>query len=358
LRTTKGKQKKFTGLLMRWHRDHNTRSLPWKEEHDPYKIWLSEIILQQTRAAQGLPYYEKFVAAYPDVEALAAAPDDEVFKLWEGLGYYSRCRNLLAAARFIAGERQGNFPDSYEDILHLTGVGPYTAAAVASFAFGLPHAVVDGNVYRVLARVFGLFTPTDSSAGKREFQSLADALLDLEDPGGFNQAMMDLGATVCLPQSPRCLQCPLESFCTARQQQLIDALPVHAKKTAVRTRCFHYVLMLRNGEVWLRQRKGRDIWRGLYEPFLIEADAPLDSALLRNHEAFRFLSGVATAPEFIGAQSQRLTHQLIHARFFVLRLPRDFTPPEDGVWVRLSGSMSYALPRVLKSFFEKMATFK
>lgn len=351
-------QHEFTARLMDWHRRHNTRTLPWKEERDPYKIWLSEIILQQTRAAQGLPYYQKFIAAFPCIEDLAAAPDDAVFKLWEGLGYYSRCRNLLTTARFIAGEHNGVFPDSYEGILRLKGVGPYTAAAIASFAFGLPNAVVDGNVYRVLARVFGVRTPTDSSEGKKEFQSLADKLLDVHDPGGFNQAMMDLGATVCLPQSPRCEICPVEEMCIARREGLIDLLPIRTKRQPVKTRFFHFIILRHGHAMWLQQRSGDDIWRGLYQPLLIEADAPLDAAALQLRPELQGIGSLAERPDFLGEMQQRLTHQLICSRFFELRLGSAACSPHEGFWLPLSAVGDYAMPRTLKIFFEKMATFK
>jgi len=209
---------------------YNNRAMPWKGEKDAYKIWLSEIILQQTRVEQGWDYYNRFIERFPQIQLLADAKDEEVFKLWEGLGYYSRCKNLLATARFITQEKRGIFPSAYKDILHLKGVGPYTAAAIASFAFNLPHAVVDGNVSRVLSRFFGIATPIDSTAGKQEFTALAQALLDQQSPGIYNQAIMDFGATICKPQLPLCADCPLQAECTAFQTGKISDLPVKEKK--------------------------------------------------------------------------------------------------------------------------------
>jgi A/G-specific adenine glycosylase len=206
----------FREKLMGWHLESNKREMPWKGEKDPYRIWLSEIILQQTRVEQGWAYYERFLKKFPNISALARASDQVVLKCWEGLGYYTRCRNLIHTARYIAFERNGLFPSTYDEIIQLKGVGPYTAAAIASFAFNQPHAVVDGNVFRVLARYHGLSTPIDRPEGKKLFQSLAQGSLDKDQPGQYNQALMDLGATVCKPQSPNCADCPLRKNCTAQ----------------------------------------------------------------------------------------------------------------------------------------------
>lgn len=340
---------------MHWHEHHNTRDLPWKGEHDPYKIWLSEIILQQTRAEQGLPYYLKFIAAYPTVARLAAAKDDEVFKLWEGLGYYARCRNMLAAARQIVNEYSGHFPGDYNDILSLKGVGPYTAAAIASFAFSLPHAVVDGNVYRVLARYFGITTPTDTTEGKKRFQLLADDVLDREDPAGFNQAMMDHGATICTPVSPKCEECPVAGGCTARREHLIDLLPVKEKKLKIKTRFFNYVLLHAGDKLWIHQRNEKDIWRGLYEPLLIESEMALDGKALQQEE-FKWLQPDSSL-EYEGELTQRLTHQLIHSRFFSVQLNAAIDLPFDGHWVSVKQLKDFAFPKSIITFFQKKSYF-
>ena len=216
----------FTTLLLKWHKRKNSRTMPWKGEKDPYRIWLSEVILQQTRVDQGWSYYEKFITAFPTIHDLAVAPEQQVFKLWEGLGYYSRCRNLIATAKKIDTEYKGEFPSTYEEILALKGIGPYTAAAISSFAFRLPHAVVDGNVTRVLARYFGEKTPIDTTAGKRLFTELAGNLLDKEHPDVYNQAIMDFGATVCLPRNPLCTDCIQRDDCQARINELTTQLPV------------------------------------------------------------------------------------------------------------------------------------
>ena len=220
----------FSKALKNWHLVENNRKMPWKGIKDPYKIWLSEIILQQTRVEQGLTYYNRFIECYPDVHSLAKAADNQVFKLWEGLGYYSRCRNLIKAAKTISIEHDGLFPASKEGLLALSGIGNYTAAAIGSFAFGLPLAVVDGNVLRVLSRVFGISTPVDTPAGKKVLEQLAEQLLDTKDPALYNQAIMDLGATVCKPRQPICGACPFQHKCLAFETGKIEQLPVKSKK--------------------------------------------------------------------------------------------------------------------------------
>ena len=275
MQITSAQKKYFTKQLMHWHQTDNERTLPWKEEKDPYKIWLSEILLQQTRAQQGLPYYIKFIQSFPTIKKMAAAKDEDVFRLWQGLGYYNRCRNMLATARYIANELGGKFPCTYDDIIKLKGIGPYTAAAIASFAFGAPNAVVDGNVYRVLSRFWGIEEPYDTLNGKKIFQSLAQELFFSKDSAAYNQAIMDLGATVCKPQIPACAVCPLQKNCFAFSQDLISSLPVRSKKLKVRKRYFHYLLLRANDKIWIHQRSEKDIWQSLHEPYLIEHDAAL-----------------------------------------------------------------------------------
>lgn len=345
--------RQFTKRLMEWHRDTNNRALPWKNEKDPYRIWLSEIILQQTRAEQGRPYYERFTGSYPDVHALAAAPEQEAFKHWEGLGYYARCRNMLKTAREVSENLAGAFPASYEGLLALPGVGPYTAAAIASFAFGLPHAVLDGNVYRVLARYFGIAQPTDGTAGKALFQNLADAVLDRTDPAGFNQAIMDFGATVCTPAVPRCGECPVASDCVALLAGLVSELPVRAKKAPLKHRWFHYLIVTNGDRIWIRQRRAKDIWAGLYEPWLIEAPAALERSDLIRDEA---LPGHADL-DFGGSLSQKLSHQQINCRFFTLDCATEPPMPEDGIWVSRWALSTYAFPKSVLSFFQKNGYF-
>ena len=246
--------------------------MPWKKETNPYRIWLSEIILQQTRVDQGIAYYEKFLVAFPTITALANASEKEIFKYWEGLGYYARCRNLIATAKKICSEFDGRFPSGYQEILALPGVGPYTAAAISSFAFGLPHAVVDGNVERVLARYFGISTPTGTSAGKKLYQSLAGELLDKKSPADYNQAIMDFGATVCKPRNPLCSECIQATNCQSFQNGWINELPRKRAVSPRKKRCFYYFIVESGkNKWWIHKRTKKDIWQNLYEFVLWES---------------------------------------------------------------------------------------
>ena len=295
--------------------------MPWKGETDPYKIWLSEIILQQTRVEQGWNYYNRFIETFPNIKKLAKAPQETVFKLWEGLGYYTRCKNLIATAKFIATERQGKFPHTYEDILKLKGVGPYTAAAIGSFAFNLPYAVVDGNVFRVLARFFGMDTPIDSNTGKKMFTALAEDLLDKKKPGIYNQAIMDFGAVVCKPQNPLCGSCPLQTNCNALATGRREVLPVKEGKLVKRTRWFYYIIAGHSGKVYVRKRGAKDIWENLYEFILLEAEKMLSLAELQQTPAFKKIAGKHTIEVLAESKMYRqlLTHQTIHGRFIQIK---------------------------------------
>jgi A/G-specific adenine glycosylase len=348
----------FTRQLTDWHKFENNRELPWKSEKDPYKIWLSEIILQQTRALQGLPYYLRFTAAYPTIIDMAAAPDEEVFRLWQGLGYYNRCRNMLATARFIATTLHGQFPSTYDQILQLKGVGAYTAAAIASFAFNLPHAVVDGNVYRVLSRVFRIDLPSDSTEGKKFFAAKAQELLDPNDSAGYNQAIMDLGATVCTPARPACTQCPLQALCIAHREGITDLLPVKTKKIQVKKRFFHYLLLQYENELWIEQRTAKDIWQSLHQPLLIESDAPLDIKEVAIHPTVATAGLNFESLTFAGQSTQKLTHQIIEARFCNLTFStRPQVPDSNGKWMNKETLKKTAFPRTVLSFLENNLYF-
>lgn len=349
---TTARKKYFSHSLMRWHEQSNNRSLPWKQEQNPYRIWLSEIILQQTRAEQGLPYYLKFIEAYPTITDLAKAKDEDVFRLWQGLGYYNRCKNLLATARFIAGECKGIFPSTHEAIISLKGVGAYTAAAIASFAYGLPLAVVDGNVTRVLARYFGMEIPLDSTEGKKLFQSLAQELLVKQESAAYNQAIMDLGATVCKPRQPLCAACPLSKNCFAYQHDIMESLPVKSKKLIVKTRYFNYLFLTYEGKTWLRKRVMKDIWQNLYEPLLIESDKDMAIDALRKEALLKPFN--TEGLRYKDVSSQRLTHQIIKAKFYTLELQHlNVELPDGGAWVAIDNIRHYAFPKTLVSFLEK-----
>ena len=293
--------------------------MPWKGEKDPYKIWLSEIILQQTRVEQGLDYYHRFVKTFPTVKHLARASETRVFKLWEGLGYYSRCKNLIATAKFINDQLGGRFPDKYEDILSLKGIGPYTAAAIGSFAFNLPYAVVDGNVYRVLSRFFGISVPTDSPKGKKLFSELASDLLDRKQPGIYNQALMDFGAVICKPQLPLCISCHLKNHCVSYTKGTVHQLPVKEKSITKKARWFYYLVVDFEGAVYVRKRDTKDIWENLYEFILIESNEPL---ALGNFQPVKTLfSKTKFEVEHIsGVYKQLLTHQTIRGQFIRLTI--------------------------------------
>ena len=311
------RKKHFTDSLLRWNKEVNDRPMPWKGEKDPYKIWLSEIILQQTRVEQGWDYYNRFVAAFDNVHKLAKAPETNVFKLWEGLGYYSRCKNLIATAKIIASKYKGKFPEHYDEIIALKGIGPYTAAAIASFAFNQPFAVVDGNVFRVLSRYFGISQPVDSTVGKKLFTDLANELLDKKQPGNYNQALMDFGAVICKPKQPLCATCPLKSKCVAYLEGIVNELPVKEKSISKKSRWFYYLIAEHNGKVYVRKRGPKDIWENLYEFMLEETSQAIATDKITSLPSFKKLIGknkfeiIAVSKDF----RQQLTHQTIHGQF-------------------------------------------
>jgi A/G-specific adenine glycosylase len=344
----------FTQLLLDWY-EPDQRPLPWKAIKDPYFIWLSEIILQQTRAEQGMPYYLKFVEQYPNLADLAQAPDDEVMKLWEGLGYYSRARNMLVAARHIMQEHQGKFPAQYKDILALKGVGPYTAAAIASFAYNLPYAVVDGNVYRVLSRFFGIDIPTDSTEGKKVFAALAQECLDSSKPGIYNQAIMDFGATICTPKQSKCSDCPLKEHCIALAENRVEELPIKVKKIKKRQRFFYYLEIESQQKIMLQKRVHKDIWQSLYQFPLIE--------MTENLSDLKVLETQALWQELLGQKKhqirsiskpylQTLTHQKIMARFLKIQLSeiKDYLLPDNYFFHPGDRLQQFAFPKIFDCY--------
>ena len=325
----------FTSTLLKWFSE-NGRQLPWRETRDPYAIWLSEIILQQTRIQQGMAYWERFMQRWPRVEDLARATEDEVLRMWQGLGYYSRARNLHTAARQILA--LGHFPCTLDEIKALKGVGDYTAAAIGSIAFDLPAAVVDGNVYRVLARHFGIDTPINTTEGKHAFTALAQELLPPKQASAFNQAMMDFGAIQCTPQSPRCLLCPLQETCVALREGRVEGLPVKLKKLQVKTRRLTYVYIRCQGMTAIHRRGEGDIWQGLWEPLLYE-DAPL--------------------PPFCGKLTllrkgvkHVLTHRILLADFYLLECDERPSLTSDYVWIGEQDIENYGVPRLVELLLE------
>jgi A/G-specific adenine glycosylase len=304
----------FVHTLLEWY-PHNKRELPWRNTNNPYIIWLSEIILQQTRVAQGLPYFEKFLENFPNVEDLANSSEEMVMRLWQGLGYYSRARNLHRCAQDIRDLHSGNFPDSYQTLLQLKGIGTYTAAAIASFAFNEPVAVVDGNVFRVLARYYGIATDIAGNKGKKEFEALANAIIPKDRPADFNQAIMEFGALQCVPKNPNCDQCPTKAGCFAFNNDLVSSLPVKIKKLKIKERYFRYAFILCENEVVIRRRGEGDIWQGLH-------DFPMEelSSQNENEEQIGFLEEIQGFMTTYVTESEKwykhiLTHQRIFANF-------------------------------------------
>ncbi len=350
----------FQEKLMGWFAASH-RPMPWKGERDPYLVWLAEVILQQTRVEQGWPYFERFKARYPNVHALAAAPQDEVMKLWEGLGYYSRARNLQQTAQYIARELGGKFPDTYDGLRQLKGVGPYTAAAIASFAYGLPCAVVDGNVFRVLARFWGVETPIDSTAGKKQFAQLAQALIQGQEPAQHNQAMMDFGATHCTPKTPACSSCPLSQACQAYQQGKTSQLPVKGKKMGKRARYFHYLVLRQAGKVWLSKRSEKDIWEQLYEFPLLELSHPANGpGEIRSSALWAQLLGQQdvqisrVSPPF----SQVLTHQKIYATFWEVELPPGASVESEQIKPEKQENLhNFAFPKIIDWYLKDKSLY-
>jgi A/G-specific adenine glycosylase len=345
----------FTSKLMKWNRDANTRSMPWKGEKDPYKIWLSEIILQQTRVEQGLSYYKTFIRTFPTVHHLAKAPDKKVFKLWEGLGYYTRCKNILATARIISKEKKGKFPDTYETILELKGIGPYTAAAISSFAFNLPFAAVDGNVFRVLSRYFGISTAIDSNEGKKLYTKIAGELLDKKQPGLFNQAIMDLGAVICKPQQPLCRQCPQKNNCQAFKHDWIKVLPVKEKQLKKKTRWLYYFIVRIKNDVLVHKRTAKDIWENLYEFVLYESDALLitDKKTLQPIIKKLFRKSNVHIKNISPVLTQQLTHQTIIGKFIEVETDSIPVSLNNYELIKKTSIKKYAFPKFITSYLQQ-----
>lgn len=344
----------WQNALLLWYAQHR-RDLPWRRTTDPYRIWVSEIILQQTRVVQGLDYYRRFLEAFPTVDRLAAASEDEVLKVWQGLGYYSRARNMQAAAKQIVDA--GRFPDTYEGVRALKGVGDYTAAAICSFAYGLPHAVVDGNVYRVLSRYYADSTPIDSTQGRKDFAALARMLLPQDHAAAYNQALMDFGAMQCVPKSPDCAACPLSGACVACAEGTVADYPVKTHRTKVAERFFVYLFVETRQGIWLHRREPGDIWQGLYEFPLLEFDSRPTLPRILKHEWVKthFPQGVRLEPLLLHVKHV-LTHRHIWASCYVLRAEdsNGAPVPEGFIAVDREHWDEYAVPRLVQMFKDKL----
>ena len=341
----------FSRILIKWY-SINKRNLPWRETVNPYYIWLSEIILQQTQIKQGLPYYLSFIKEFPTVFDLANAKETQVLNLWQGLGYYSRARNLHVTAKYIANELKGVFPNNYEDLLKLKGVGDYTASAIASICYNEPSPVVDGNVYRFLSRYFGIETPINSSKAKKEFKNLAQELIDVTNPAEFNQAIMEFGARQCKPQSPNCGTCPFSKSCVALQKDLVKELPVKLKKATITKRYFNYLVIISDdNKTIIEQRKGKDIWQKLYQFPLIETSKEASLELLQKESSFiDFLDKKESSVSIFNEENviHKLSHQHLYTKFWIVRLKE---LPKKGISVK--NIRDYPVPTLINNFINE-----
>jgi len=331
----------------------NKRELPWRETANPYKIWLSEIILQQTRIAQGISYYDRFIEEFPTIFELAKAPEDQVLKLWQGLGYYTRARNLHSTSKFIVKYFKGVFPDDYKTILSLKGVGQYTAAAVASIAFDLPYPTVDGNVYRVISRYFGITEPIDSDKGKKQIHQIAEELMPKNNCGFHNQALMEFGALQCVPQSPKCNLCPLKETCFAVKMNLQNELPIKSKKTKQRNRYFYYYLIESGDSVFLEKREGNDIWRNLYQLPLLETNKELSEAELLNTEPLFFNQSEINIKSISAIKKHVLSHQIIYARLIHVESNHTKSLIEHFIQTNKKDIFNFAVPKLVEEFLNE-----
>ena len=348
----------FTKKLLLWYDTHK-RSLPWTATKDPYKIWLSEIILQQTRVEQGTPYYFKFIKKYPTVFKLAAAPIDEVIKNWEGLGYYSRARNLHHAAKEIVHVHKGIFPDNYLVVIKLKGIGKYTASAILSYAFGLPYAAIDSNAIRIITRYYGIAESVQSLSGKNKIELYAQKILDKKQPGLFNQAMMDFGSLICKPKNPECVNCPLNKNCFAYNNDSVALFPVKETKIKRRLRYFNYLVFISGKKILITNRNANDIWKNLYQFPLIESKKNFTKEQLIREENYNNM--ITRKPSKIYVSdifTQQLTHQTLKTRFFVLEMA-DLSDIalEEVIKIPVSGLKKYAFPGVIRDFLQRNTYF-
>ncbi len=344
----------FSEELINWYKD-NKRDLPWRNTTNPYIIWLSEIILQQTRVDQGLSYFNAFLGKYPTINDLATAKEEEVLKLWQGLGYYSRARNLHFTAKYIANELNGNFPKEYKDILKLKGVGEYTAAAIASFAYQLPYPVIDGNVYRVLSRIFGIKKPIDSTNGKKAFKELAFELINHNQPDTYNQAIMEFGALHCTPKNPSCEDCIFRLECIAYKNDLVENLPVKEKKIKQKNRYFNYLVFKYNENTYIKQRQANDIWKGLFDFPLVETE----KSLTELSELLELSNGLFNLKTFTLKDKSEpykhiLSHQKIHTTFWEIEIDDDAELNNFFLKIDLKKINNYPVPKLIENYIKRM----
>lgn len=325
----------FTQRLLTWYDEHK-RSLPWRGETDPYKIWVSEIILQQTRVQQGWDYYLLFIETFPTVESLAKAQEEQVLRVWQGLGYYSRARNMHTAAQQIVELHQGIFPQQYDDIRKLKGIGDYTAAAIGSIAFGLPYPAVDGNVLRIISRIFGIFDDIATQKTRQKITDICTKIIDTQRPGDFNQACMEFGATWCTPKNPQCTECPFFNQCYALQHGQVNTLPIKSNKISKRERYFVYTIYIYSNNTLLEQRTGKDIWKNLYQFPLLETDQQQYEQIENYEYQLR----------------EVLTHQIVHAKFIVETQCQSLKATNNQIIVPISALNDYPMPKIMTEFLK------
>lgn len=349
----------FSYLIMQWYAK-NKRDLPWRQTNDPYHIWVSEIILQQTRVDQGIEYYHRFLEKFPDVESLALAEEEDVMKVWQGLGYYSRARNMHYSAKIIRQEHQSVFPVSYDEILRLKGIGDYSASAISSIVYGTPHPVIDGNVIRLVSRYGGIKEPVNSTAGKKKIKTFLDTEIDHGQPGIFNQAAMEMGALVCKPKLPLCAECPLRDNCIAFREGTVSQLPVINKPKKISVRNFNYIVIFsgkkENPELWIRKRTSTDIWKNLYDFPLIETEHEIQEDDLIRLEEWKFITGLysLTIGQSITYPKYKLTHQELRVKFFFIYSADYFH--KDFLKVKISDIHNFPVSRLIENFLKKVST--
>lgn len=342
----------FKNIIIKWYNE-NKRDLPWRNTENPYHIWISEVILQQTRVAQGLDYYNNFISTFPTIKDLAEADIDRVMKVWQGLGYYSRARNLHSAAKQIMSDHNGSLPSSYKELLKIKGLGPYSAGAIASFAFKEVVPAIDGNVYRVLSRIYGVFASPETSSGKKDFFNLTMDLIDNKQPNIFNQALLDFGAMQCVPRNPNCISCPFNDICYAYRNNLINQLPVKGKKIATRDRFLNYIIIRYKDSTFIQRREAGDIWTSLYEFPLIETSKQVDLDSLVKHPIWNDLFGKEKLNILYSSQVIKhiLSHQTLYTKFFIVEIDKpSYYMKTNYQKVSIPDIQEYSVPKVIDNF--------